>query len=207
MEYCDGGSMDQYVKKRGGKLGWSEALSLIGPCLDGLEYLHTAGIRTKLADGTIAKNRGLVHRAIKPSNIFLVKDGDRFIPKIADIGLGKAFDAAGLSGHTRSGATIGTPFFMARQQVTNFKYSKPDVDIFSIAATLYFMLTGKFARKFMRGEDQWHTVLSTTCVPIKQREPDIPESLATVIDMALIDQPAIHFKSALEFKTALFKAI
>ncbi len=44
MEYCDGGSMDQHVQEKGGKLGWSEALSLIGPCLDGLEYLHNAGL-------------------------------------------------------------------------------------------------------------------------------------------------------------------
>lgn len=117
--------------------------------------------------------------------------------------MGKAFDTAGLSGYTRTGTVAGTPVYMPRQQVINFKYAKPDVDVWALAATLYNLLTGLFPRDFKKGVDPWRTVLQSAAIPIRERNAEIPKKLADVIDLALIDQPTITYKTAIEFKRAL----
>jgi len=92
---------------------------------------------------------------------------------------------------------------MPRQQVVNFKYAKPDVDVWAAAACLYYMLTGVFPRDFPRDKDPWNAVLATEAVRIRQRNPGIPTPLAEVIDLALRDKPKLHFKTAKELKRAL----
>lgn len=204
LEYCDIGSLDVIRKKAGGKLPLKQALTIIMQALTGLEYIHTAEIdNVKLSDGRTGKSRGLVHRDLKPANIFLTNVDGKKRAKIADVGVGKAFDTAGLSGHTRTGSVGGTPVYMPRQQVINFKYAKPDVDVWAMAATLYNLVTGAFPRDFKKGEDPWRVVLQSPPVPIRNRDKAIPAKIAEVIDMALIDQPTITFKSAIEFKRAL----
>lgn len=203
LEYCNGGSVADLIRQRGGRLSIDEAIPIILQTLDGLEYAHNAEIPyVKRADGNIGKGWGLVHRDLKPGNIFLTQVGDSRIAKVGDYGLAKAFDLAGLSGQTRSGTKAGTPRFMPRQQVINFKYAKPEVDVWAAAASLYNMLTGTYPRNFS-DKDPFLTVLQTDPVPICQRDSLIPKPLAELIDLALIDKPEIHFKTAAEFKQAL----
>lgn len=204
MEYCDGGAVDGLMKHNGGKLALDIAAKIILQALDGLDSIHTADVPgVKLGDGRVVSVKGLVHRDIKPANIFLSSEGGELTPKIADVGLGKAFDVAGLSGQTMTGTAAGTPLFMPRQQVINFKYAKPDVDVWAMAATFYNMLTGKVPRDFARGKDPWQTVIQSSAVPIRNRDASIPEALAKVIDSALIDQPEIRFKTAISLKRAI----
>ncbi|MBF0344985.1 MAG: protein kinase [Nitrospirae bacterium] len=208
LEYCDGGSVDKWMLKLGGKLSIEEALSIILQTLDGLDYAHNLEIpEVKLTDGRIVTLKGLVHRDIKPSNFFFYGSGQNRLSKIADFGLSKAFDAAGLSGYTRTGSSAGTPVFMSRQQVINFKYSKPEADVWSMAASLYYLLTGRFPRDFPKGKDPWYIVLQSRPISILKRNPAIPKRLADVIDHALIDQPEITFKTAIELKRALEGAL
>ncbi len=193
LEYCDGGSLDRLLKERGGPLPVAEAVPLILQALDGLEYAHNV----------FGPGDGLVHRDLKPHNLFLSGSGAERVVKVGDYGLAKAFDEAGLSGLTRSGDVLGTPSFMPRQQVINFKYAKPDVDVWAMAASLYYLLTGTIPRDFPKGKDWWQVVLQTNAVPIQRRLPSLPKRLADVIDHALIDKPAISFSTAAAFKRAL----
>ncbi|MBI5815970.1 MAG: protein kinase [Nitrospinae bacterium] len=207
MEFCDLGSLEGLMKSRKGTLPVDEAVEIALQALDGLDAIHNATVNVKLADGTESQAKGLVHRDIKPANIFLSGAGGKRTAKIADVGLGKAFDLAGLSGQTMTGSSAGTPLFMPRQQVINFKYAKPDVDVWAIAATLYSMMTGSVPRDFPRGKDPWQIVLQNKAVPIRDRNPNVPEKLAKVIDMALIDQPDMTFKSAVQLKKAIEEAV
>ena len=208
LEYCDGGSVDRLMDERGGPLPVDEAVSIILQALDGLEYAHHADIpNVKFKDGTIGRGHGLVHRDIKPANILLCGSGSSRIAKVADFGLAKAFDAAGLSGHTTSGAVGGTVCFMPRQQVLSYLFSRPEVDVWAMSASLYFMLTGTPPRDFPGGEDPFRVVLQRQPVPIRERNSSIPGPLAKVIDQALIDQPEIHFKTAADLKRALEGAV
>jgi eukaryotic-like serine/threonine-protein kinase len=124
--------------------------------------------------------------------------------KIGDYGLAKSFDLAGLSGQTLTGTQAGTPVLMCRQQLLNYKYVQPEVDVWAAAACLYYMLTGAFPRDFTSG-DPFLAVLQNDPVPIRQRDANIPQQLAKVIDLALLEKPEIYFKSAAEFKQALLK--
>ncbi len=208
MEYCNGGSLDRVLLKRGGKLPLDEAAPLILQALDGLDYIHHAEIPdVKLDDGSMGNVRGLVHRDLKPANIFITETKETSIAKIADVGVGKAFDTAGMSGLTRTGTVAGSPATMPRQQVINFKYAKPDVDVWAMAASFYILLTGHFPRHFPDDEDPCLTVLQTKAVPIRERNSDVPAKLAEVIDRALIDNPEIVIKDAVELKQALTAAL
>jgi len=213
LEFCNGGSVDKLMEQRGGVLSIDEGIQIITQVLDGLEYAHHAEIpHVRLANGQYGQGHGLVHRDLKPQNIFLenmsrTSAGGKLVAKVGDYGLAKAFDTAGLSGLTRSGSVMGTPVFMPRQQVRNFKYAKPEVDIWAAAASLYAMLTGSVPRDFPRRTDPWQIVLSTEPVPIQQRNSSVPRRLAQVIDQALQDSGELHFKSAADLKRALQDAV
>ncbi|NET06267.1 MAG: protein kinase [Symploca sp. SIO2B6] len=203
MEYCEGGNVADLMNQRGGRLSIDEAVPIILQALDGLEYAHKAEIPyVKLANATFGKGRGLVHRDFKPSNIFLTNVHGSRLVKVADYGLAKSFDQAGLSGLSMSGKMSGTPLFMPRQQAINFKYAKPEVDVWAAAASLYNMLTGEYPRDFT-GKEPFLVLLQTDAVPIRRRDASIPKELAELIDLALVDKPQIHFKNAVAFKRAL----
>lgn len=208
LEFCDGGSVDKLVRQRGGKLSIDEARPIILQALEGLEYAHNVEISgVKLKDGGVGRGRGLVHRDLKPQNIFLSGGGCSMTAKLGDYGLAKAFDLAGLSGHTFTGDVAGTPQFMPRQQVLHFREVKPEVDVWAMAATFYYMLTGRAPRAFAPDKDAWQTILQTDAVPIRQRNPAVPDRLAAVVDQALVDRPEIGFKSAAQLKQALQKVL
>lgn len=203
MQYCDGGSVLQQMKARGRTLAIDEAANILLAVLAGLEYAHRQQVTVKLPDGSEATADGLVHRDLKPHNLFLSGSGAGQVARIGDYGLAKAFDLAGLSGQTATGAAAGTPSFMPRQQLVNFKYARPEVDVWAAAATFYYLLTGRTPRDFPKGQDPWQIVLRHPAVPIRQRLPAIPERLAAVIDEALIDQPEIRFQTAGDLRRAL----
>jgi serine/threonine protein kinase len=89
--------------------------------------------------------------------------------------------------------SAGTLAFMPRQQLVNFKYAKPEVDVWAMAASLYYMLTREYPRAFV----------DDNAVPIRERDPSIPEELAQVIDRALVDDPQIVYKAADDLRVAL----
>lgn len=208
MEYCDGGSVVDLMAKRGvSTLPIGEAVVIILQVLDGLTYTHNAEIpHVRLADGSFAKGRGLIHRDLKPGNIFLANVGGKQVAKSGDYGLSKAFDQAGLSGQTMTGNVVDTPYFRPRQQVIDYKYAQPDVDVWAAAACLYVMITGYSSRN-LQGQDPFLAVLQTDAVPVRDRTYAIPQPLATVIDRALIDNPEIYYKSAAKFKQPLLNSI
>ena len=207
MEYCRGGSSEEERLKAGGKLSLERALSIILPVLDGLDFLHNVKLATNLSDGS-DNNRstvGLIHRDIKPANIFLGGD-DGLTPKIADIGVAK-FHLEGGSCDTRTGTVAGSPATMPRQQAMNFKHAGPAVDIWAAAASLYKLLTGEYPRDFPQDTDPWQIVMNEKPRPLLDLLPDAPPHLAEALDLALVDEPAIHHQTAAEFKSALLKAI
>ncbi|HEY7423701.1 MAG TPA: protein kinase [Gemmataceae bacterium] len=208
LEYCEGGSVADLLAKRGRPLAVEKAVKIILQVLDGLEYAHGVEVsNVKLADGSSGTARGLVHRDVKPHNLFLARSGAKFCAKVGDYGLAKAFDMAGLSGMSATGTAAGTPVFMPRQQLVDFKYARPEVDVWAAAASLYYMLTLAYPRDFPKKKDPWQVVLQTDPIPIRDRDASIPKKLADVIDTALREKPAIPFQSAAELRQALQEAL
>jgi pSer/pThr/pTyr-binding forkhead associated (FHA) protein len=192
MEYCSEGTLKELMESRGKSLEIDRAIKIVCQILDGLHYTH---------------QKGLVHRDIKPANIFFDNrlQGETIV-KLGDYGLAKAFEFAGLTGHTVTGTIAGSPAFIPRQLVIDFKYAKPEVDVWMAAATLYYMLTFCFPRDFTF-VDPFLSVLNSQPIPIRLRDSSIPQSLAKIIDLALEDRGDLYFKDALSFKQALSSAI
>jgi eukaryotic-like serine/threonine-protein kinase len=212
MECCHEGNVADFILSQGGKLPLKIAISIILQILSGLEYTHSAVLpAVRLADGSIGEGQGLVHRDLKPANILLSRDGKKTVAKLGDYGLAKAFELAGLSGHTMTGqrGVMGTPSFMSRQQLLNTKYVQPAVDVWAAAACLYMMLTGESPRRFGQ-EDPLRVILQESAVPILQRDPTLTPALAAVIDRALWENPHNHneifYKRAIDFRQDLIQA-
>jgi serine/threonine-protein kinase len=72
-----------------------------------------------------------------------------------------------------------------------------------MAATIYYLLTGQYARDFAARSDPLAVILRGGVVPLRQRDPSVPDDLATVIDRALDDEPSRRFPTARELVTAL----
>jgi serine/threonine protein kinase len=146
-----------------------------------------------------------VHRDVKPQNILLEDSAGTRVVRLADFGLAKAFEFAGRTGNTPTGALGGTLGFMPRAQVTNYKYARPDTDVWAAAACLYWMLTGTTPRDFPAGADPYIVVLREPVVPLRDRGVPVPPALAVLIDETLSDHPPV--RTAEEFKHALLSAV
>lgn len=188
MEYCEGGSVFDLMGERGGRLDFETAVDFTVQALAGLEYLHHASLeRVELAGGSRTEAHGLVHRDLKPQNLLLVGRGGSSAVKVSDFGLSKAFDLAGWSGVTITGDAWGTPEFISREQLANYKYAEPKVDVWSAAACLYNMITGTYPRNFRAGGDKFLVVKQNSPIPIRQRMASVPSKLAELIDNALAE--------------------
>lgn len=186
MEYCDGGSLADVARSHGGTLSWETLRPWAHQALEGLAAAH---------------KEGFVHRDLKPHNI-LIHHG---IAKVADFGLAKNFQKAGLSGMSLTGNYAGTPLFMPPEQIVNFKYVKPVSDVWSFAATLYHLLTGKFPYRFDGKRDPIDIILNENPVPIRDRLPSIDKPLAAVIDKSLVRNPKDRFPDAGKLLASLSK--
>jgi eukaryotic-like serine/threonine-protein kinase len=206
-EYCAGGSVADLVPRRGGRLAVDEAVPLVLQALDGLAYAHQTQVPVRLADGGSTVGRGLVHRDIKPQNLLLAGSAQNPVLKVADFGLAKAFDQAGRSGRTLTGAIGGSVAFMPRRQLIDYKYARPDVDLWAVTACLYWMLTGEAPRDFPPGADPVAVVLREPPVPVRERLRFIPHRLAAAIDETLNETTDAGPASASELSRTLREAL
>jgi serine/threonine-protein kinase len=156
--------------------------------LKGLEHAHA---------------RGFVHRDIKPENILIGRGPQGLLAKISDFGLAKNFRSLGLSGLTFSGEMRGTIPFMPPEQVVDFKKVLPAGDLYSTAATLYFLITGQFIYDHVDGIDPLKLLLEEPPVPIEKRRPDVPRELSAVLQRGLARDPAERYPDAASLRRAL----
>lgn len=120
MDYCQGVNLAEYMEQQGGILSEQAAMNFIMPILEGLQELH---------------NRGVLHRDIKPQNIYITHDGR---PILLDFGSAKQT----LGERSRSLALMATPGFAAYEQYHIQGKQGPWTDIYSCTATIYYMLSG-----------------------------------------------------------------
>lgn len=184
MDLCYGGSLMNLYQKNGQLLTPAQLVPHCGQALEGLAYAHA---------------KGFVHRDIKPGNI-LLHHGSALV---SDFGMSKSFQLAGLSGMSMTGKTAGTPVFMPPEQIINFKYVKPVSDVFSMGATMYFLLTGAFPFEFTAKRDPMDVILNDEAVPIGQRSQNLSKALCTVIDKAVSKKHKGRHADAMELLTAL----
>src|SRR5262249_28193617 len=123
LEFVDGMDLRALYKEKGNKISLKELAPIMLGVLDVLAFAHRAKIMA--GGGRTGKSfHGIVHRDLKPENILLQRNGDGWIPKIADFGLAKSFESAGMSDMTMDGV-CGTPIYWPREQITHYRYLHP----------------------------------------------------------------------------------
>ncbi len=178
MEFVPGTDAAKLLKQKGGAIPVRDAVRILCQLLSALEYAHS---------------KQLVHRDIKPGNILVADDGKKKSVKLADFGLARVYQESRLSGLTMQGDVGGTLAYMPPEQITSFRQVRPAADQYSAAATLYTLLCGRHVFDFQPGVPPLMTVLQEMPIPLRQRRPEIPEELATIIHKALAKEPADRY--------------
>ena len=169
-----------------------------------LPVRRSVGITLHLLEAlTYAHGKGFVHRDIKPANLLVSGEPEQEVVRVADFGLARTYQESALSGLTLSGSAAGTPQFMPPEQVTDFRGAKPAADLYSAAATLYHLLTGKFVYDGVRASDLFRQILLENPVPLRSRRPELPAELESVVHRALARQPADRYADANAFARAM----
>ncbi len=167
-----------------------------------LELCEILRIGMQSAKGLAAAHaQGLVHRDVKPANIFLDEGVERV--QLMDFGLARAADDASL---TRSGMLAGTPQFMSPEQTRAEKVDQKS-DLFSLGSVMYSMCTGRVPFRAESSYAVLRQITDSAPRPIRQINPSVPDWLCRVIDRLMAKAPDDRFESAAEVADLLQRCI
>ncbi|HTJ82146.1 MAG TPA: serine/threonine-protein kinase [Polyangiaceae bacterium] len=193
MEYLQGKSLQALYEdlyKAGKRLGYDDALEYAIQMLDGLEAAHEEGI---------------VHRDLKPDNVMIVtgKRGDAIV-KLLDFGIAKLrINGELYKGLTRPGVIMGTPEYMAPEQVFSADAVDGRADIFSCGVMIFEMLAGRRPV----GGDEAHQIaaayLSGSIAKLSELAPQIAPELASAVHKAMAADPKDRFATVAEFRAVV----
>jgi serine/threonine-protein kinase len=156
---------------------------------------------------TKAHARGVVHRDLKPDNIFLVRDDDREIAKVLDFGIAKASGPGTPGTSTRTGALLGTPYYMSPEQAQGTKAVDARSDLWSLAVIVFEALTGQrpFESEAL-GDLLMRIIVAPIPLPSEVLR-DLPSGVDTWWAKASQRDPAQRFQSAKELCDGLAVAL
>ena len=187
MDYVPGGSLADLLERRG-RLPLDEAVSITAQIAAALDVAH---------------RNGLVHRDIKPENIMFDADGT---PKLADLGVAK-FDDARKTMVTTTGMVIGTPAYMAPEQMLNSHDIDARADIYALGVVLYEMLTGKRPNEGSTAVELLAKAIKGEPLPdIRTLCPELSASVAHVVSLMCAPKPEARPPTALKAADLLRKA-
>jgi len=192
MELLEGEDLSHRLR-RAGPLSAAEAADIMRPVCTAVAEAH---------------RRGITHRDLKPSNIFLAVREGRSHPVILDFGIAKdgegasPGDAAGAV--AGPGAVLGTPFYLAPEQVADHRVASAASDQHALGVILYECLTGKPPYGGDSLEEVFRAIVAGNPALPSTRRSDLPASLDAVVRRALNSDPKRRFASVAELGLALY---
>lgn len=179
MAYYEGRTLDSVVST--GPLPAGEALAVTVQVADGLAKAHT---------------KGIVHRDVKPSNVMLTEDG---VAKILDFGLAKV---AGAEGVTRTGNSVGTPAYMAPEQIRG-EVVDARADIWALGVMLFELSAGAHPFRGDHPQALMYQIVNESPARLADACPDAPAGVQEIIDRCMQKDPSARYQNALEVRNDL----
>ena len=188
MDYVPGGSVADRLE-RCGRFSIAEAVSIAAQVALGLEVAH---------------RHGVIHRDIKPDNIMFDADGT---PKLADLGVAKFTDEAHKTTVTTTGMIIGTPAYMAPEQMMDSRHIDTRADLYALGVVLYEMLTGIRPNEGSTAIELLAKALKGEPLPdVRTMRPEVSAAIAHVLTLMCAPKPDGRPSTALEAAHLLQKA-
>jgi len=189
MELLDGVTVDHLLTPERKPVPVREALAITHQLLDVLQAAH---------------ENSVIHRDVKPANLFVLKTGE---VKVVDFGIARLREADAGIKSTRTGAMLGTPAFMAPEQALAVPGEiDARTDIWAAGATLFIMLTARFVHE---GENARQVMISAATKPAPSPAsivPDLPPSVVELVSRALMFEKAERFATAAVMRDAVLAA-
>src|SRR5947209_8025520 len=188
MEYVEGLDLSRMVKAKG-SLPVGHACNFVQQAALGLQHAH---------------EEGLVHRDIKPANLMLSRKGDRATVKVLDFGLAKAAREEQVDGGlTHEGQALGTPDYIAPEQILDAPSADIRADIYSLGGTLYYLLTGRPPFQAKSLYDIYQAHISRDADRLNLVRPGVPSELAALVAKMMAKDPARRLQTPGEVAQAL----
>ena len=181
MEYMQGHALRDEIRPMPHQMPLARVNFVIDQALRGLGAAHRAGI---------------VHRDLKPENLYVADTDDGEVIKVLDFGIARV-QRGDTPNLTHSGALMGTPAYMAPEQVAgNRGQVGRHSDVYAMGVILYEMLTGISPFHAETLSEVLSRILSRTFTPLPQIRPDLPLAVSQLVERSLADDPAQRFGSA-----------
>jgi serine/threonine protein kinase len=189
MEYVKGKDLASVVQG-GGPVPVAAACRYVSQAALGLQH---------------AFEKGMVHRDIKPHNLILTSAGNKTLVKVLDFGLAKALSEKGAEANlTAEGKPLGTPHYVAPEQIADPAHADVRADIYSLGCTFYCLLTGEPP---FEGRGNLFAILhahqSAEPVPVNAVRPEVPAEVAAVVARMMAKEPAQRYQRPVEVARAL----
>ncbi len=187
MELLQGASLQQVIS-RGGALAVARVVPIAAQVLSALGAAHRAG---------------LVHRDVKPDNVFLTSTSAAAdLVKLLDFGVVKQAGDPHAAQLTATGAMVGSPAFMSPEQIRG-RPVDPRTDLYGVGICMYNALTGRMPFHASSLPELVFAIDEKLPTPILQLRPDVPPGLAQLVERAMAKSPDARFGSAEEMLAAL----
>jgi len=176
MEKLEGRDLKQLLRVRGA-LPLDEAVDLVMQALDGLAEAH---------------ERGVVHRDLKPANLFVTErsDGSPWV-KVLDFGISK--DLGSTHGVTATGDLVGSPRYMAPEQLAAVGAVGPRTDVFAMGVVLYELVTGRPAFTATSPAELALYILQYEPTALSLLRPELPSAFTAMVERCLAKNPRQRF--------------
>lgn len=188
MEFLEGEALSDRIER--GRMAPRDISLLMVDMLEGLKAAHQAGI---------------IHRDLKPDNVFLLasRGGKKDFVKIVDFGISKFNTMGGEFSMTRTGAVMGTPYYMAPEQAKGGKSVDHRVDLYAVGVILYQAVVGHVPFQAETFNELLFKIVLETPPPLSEQVPGIDPGFVSIVNKAMARDPEDRFGSAAEFQTAL----
>jgi serine/threonine protein kinase len=187
QELLEGEDLSEYVEAAGGRLPIDDVIRLLTPVVEAVALGHA---------------KGVIHRDLKPDNVFLARQGGKVVPKLLDFGISQIALAAGELRLTAATFSMGTPAYMSPEHIRG-THLDAGTDVWAIGIMLHELVAGRLP---FRGETQaslFVLVCTEDPIPLREAAPHAPAAFARIVARCLRRERAERYANAGELANDL----